>query len=147
MPSIQMLEKVMTYIHNWFLHSVTAGAWEITDGTVVIPGLLDGQYFRIVGSVFNDGLHQYPANDLADETFDGQVWGLAVPKDFIALVDEIEEWETKYGAAAASPYASESFENYSYSLGSDVTSGGNTDPATGWQRQFMARLIPYRKLA
>lgn len=142
-----MLEKVLTYIHNWFLHDITAGQWEIKGGTIDLPHLQDGQYFRIVGSVFNDGLHQHPATDLQDETFTGQVWGLAIPKALVELANEIDDWNEKYGESASSPYSSESFENYSYSMASGTAGNGNADPATGWQREFMAQLIPYRKLA
>ena len=142
-----MLSQVMTYIHNWFIKTVSRGSWAISDGTITVDGLQEGQYFRIVGSVFNDGLHTYPATDLHDETFTGEVWGLAVPPDFIKLVNEIEEWAEKNAESIDSPYASESFGGYSYTKSTDVSGGSNTDPANGWQRHFMARLIPYRKLA
>lgn len=146
MPSIQTLEKIMSYIHNWFVYQITVDEWEIVGNSLDLPFLQDGQFFRVVGSVFNDGLHQYPADDLQDETFKGGIWGLAIPRDFIALAEEIEEWESKYGTAASSPFASESFENYSYSKGADAKAN-SADPATGWQRIFMARLNAYRKLA
>lgn len=141
-----MLEKVLTYIHNWFERAVIVDEWEIKDQSLDLSFLQDGQYFRIVGSVFNDGLHQYPADDLRDEKFRGAVWPLAIPRDLVELAGEIKEWDEKHGAEAASPYASESFGGYSYSLGSDVSGSGSEDPTNGWQRAFMARLIPYRKL-
>lgn len=147
MPSNQTLEQILISIHNWFLRDVTAGEWEIKEGNVDLPNLQEGQYFRIIGSVFNDGLHQYPANDLQDETFTGQVWGLAIPKAMLELADEIEDWIKKYGESVSSPFNSESFENYSYSKASGTMGNGNADPATGWQREFMARLTPFRKLA
>lgn len=50
------------------------------DGGITLPFLQEGQYFRVVGSVFNDGLYQYPTKDMIDEIFDGAVWALAVPK-------------------------------------------------------------------
>lgn len=141
-----MLQKVLTFIHNWFERDVIAGQWQITGGTLELPHVQEGQYYRIVGSVFNDGLHQYPSDDLKDETFRGGVWALAIPPDLIALAKEIEEWESKYGEATAGPYASESFGGYSYSLAGSVAGGGSEDPTNGWQRQFSARLIPYRKI-
>lgn len=141
-----MLEKVLTYIHNWFERDVIVSQWQITEGTIELPHIQEGQYYRIVGSVFNDGLHQYPSDDLKDETFSGGIWALAIPPDFIALAKEIEEWESKYGEATAGPYASESFGGYSYSLADSVAGGGSEDPTNGWQRHFRARLIPYRKI-
>ena len=86
-----MLEEVLRHLNNWFLvpDGIHSGEFIVQDGRLTLPFLQDGQYFRVVGSVFNDGLHQYPANDMTGETFTGAVWVLAVPKAVIALADEI----------------------------------------------------------
>lgn len=146
MPSIQTLEKVMTYIHNWFEVSIRPGTWEVTGGCLDLPFLIDGQYFRITGSVFSDGLHQYPDTELKDERFSGIIYGLAVPQAVVELAQEIEQWESDNAKALNSPYSSESFGGYGYSKDSSVSGGGNDDPAGGWQRHFMSRFIPWRKL-
>lgn len=140
-----MLEKVLTYIHNWFEVAVVRSEWSIEDGALELSHVQEGQYYRIVGSVFNDGLHKHPAEDLQDESFTGAVWALAIPKALLELTEEIEGWVEQYGAAAESPFNSESFENYSYSKGA-AASANNGSPANGWQEHFEARLIPYRKL-
>ena len=76
-----MLEQVLMHLKNWFLvpGGIHEGTYTIEDGGITLPFLENGQYFRICGSVFNDGLHQYPVSDLKAETFDGAVWALAVP--------------------------------------------------------------------
>ena len=112
-----MLEQVLMNIRNWFTvdggsHS---GTFTIKDGCITLPFLADGQYFSIGGSVFNDGLHQYPATDLVDEEFSGAIWALAIPPAVVDLADEIGAWQEKNGEASASPYQSESFGGYSYS--------------------------------
>ena len=106
-----MLEQVLMHLKNWFLvpGGIHEGTYTIEDGGITLPFLVNGQYFRICGSVFNDGLHQYPASDLKEETFDGTVWALAVPQAVIDLSTEIESWQTKNGDASVSPYQSESF--------------------------------------
>lgn len=140
-----MLEQVLTHIHNWFQVDIRHGTYTIRDGGVTLPFLQDGQYFRIVGSLFNDGLHQYgPSMELLqDETFDGAVWALAVPKSVADLAGEIAAWQEKYGAVIDSPYTSESFGGYSYSKASGA---GDSAGSGGWQTAFRARLNPYRKL-
>ena len=77
-----MLEEVLRHLNNWFLvpDGVHTDTYTIEGGGITLPFLQSGQYFRVVGSVFNDGLHQYPATDMIDETFDGAIWALAVPK-------------------------------------------------------------------
>lgn len=139
-----MLEQILEHLHNYFVvpNGVHEGVFTITDGKVELPFLQKGQYFRICGSVFNDGLHQYTdglALHLADETFDGTVWALAIPKSVLDLAAEIEAWEEKN--AAETPFVSESFGGYSYSRATNA----NGQPA-GWQDVFRARLNPYRKL-
>lgn len=139
-----MLEDILRHLNNWFLVDVYEGTFTVENGSVALPFLQNNQYFRIIGSVFNDGLHQYPATDLTDETFTGTVWTLAVPKAVVTLSNEIDEWQTKFGDAVASPYTSESFGGYSYTK----ASGGKADTSagTGWQDAFRNRLNAWRKL-
>ena len=94
-----MLEQVLRHLNNWFLApgGIHEDTYTIQDGGVALPFLKNGQYFRICGSVFNEGLHQYPAYALTDETFAGAVWSLAVPKAVVELAGEIAEWERRMG--------------------------------------------------
>ena len=139
-----MLEQVLMHLKNWFLvpGGIHEGTYTIEDGGITLPFLENGQYFRICGSVFNDGLHQYPASDLKSESFEGTVWALAVPQAVIELASEIEAWQKKNGDASVSPYQAESFGGYSYSKATDSASGG----AVTWQTAFRSRLNNYRKL-
>ena len=139
-----MLEQVLMNIRNWFpvKGGIYSGTFTIKDGGITLPFLADGQYFRICGSVFNDGLHQYPASDLKAETFEGTVWALAVPQAVIELASEIESWQKKNGEASVSPYQSESFGGYSYSKATDAETGG----AVTWQSAFKKQLSAWRKI-
>lgn len=148
-----MLEEAMRYVNNRFdrdrdgvaIGSLN-GEFTASGGSMFVPGLKDGQWFWVEGSDLNDGLHQYPADDLVDETFKGRVVFLRVPKAFRELADEIEEWCTANADAIGGPYQSESFGGYSYSKATGGTQG-NEMPAAAWQVQFGARLRPYRKLS
>ena len=137
-----MLEQGLRHLNNWFLVDIHEGTFTVENGSIALPFLQTNQYFRICGSMFNDGLHQYPASDLKEETFEGTVWALAVPQAVIELASEIEAWETKNGDASVSPYESESFGGYSYSKATDGASGG----AVTWQTAFRSRLSAWRKL-
>lgn len=142
-----MLEEVLAYINNWFDKEKVYNDFSIVGGSFAkdIPMLQEGQYFRIEGSIFNDGLHQWPATDLDDESFTGCVVGLAVPKAVIALADSIAEWQESHGDAASGPFQSESFNNYSYSLKTAQSgSGGVTE--YGWKAEFRPQLNRWRKL-
>nr|DAH16766.1 MAG TPA: Protein of unknown function (DUF3199) [Caudoviricetes sp.]DAS04277.1 MAG TPA: Protein of unknown function (DUF3199) [Caudoviricetes sp.] len=136
-----MLETVLQNLNNWFLvpDGVHAGEFTVQGGQLTLPFLQTGQYFRVVGSVFNDGLHQYPVADLTDETFTGSVWALAVPKAVIELAEEIDAWQTKNGDPG--PFTSESFGGYSYSKATNASG-----MAVGWQDVFKSRLNDWRRI-
>ena len=130
----------MNHIHNFFPVKGAAITGEITIGdwifdtlnfdvgvtedtkdlrystTAIRLPLQDGQYYLVSGSIFNDGVYQYHKGNTAplqEETFNGVVVPLAIPKPFLSLVDEISEWQAKNGNLGA--YQSESFGGYSYS--------------------------------
>ena len=145
-----MLTELCQELRNWFVKEQHDGTFVISGGVLTAPFLSNGQYYRIIGSVFNDGVHKFgDTNDtLTNETFTGSVWALAIPKAVIKLATEIEEWQTKYGsagAAAMSPFASESFGGYSYSKGSRGSFEGGSGSAS-WQDAFANRLNMWRKL-
>lgn len=136
-----MLEQVLQHLNNWFLvpDGIHTGEFTVQDGGITLPFMQTGQYFRVVGSIFNDGLHQYPAEDLTNETFDGAVWALSVPRSVITLANEIAAWETKNGATG--PFTSESFGGYSYSKATN-----SKGVAVGWREVFAGRLNAWRRI-
>ena len=144
-----MLTELCAELKNYFLRDREAdihyGSYTISGGSIVLPFLLAGQYFRIVGSALNDGVYEYPAVGLTDETFAGAVWAMAVPPTVIALADDIEAWNAKNADALASPYTSESFGGYSYTKASGASSSGGG--AYSWKDQFASRLAKYRRLS
>lgn len=136
-----MLTELCGVLRNWFETDRISGTYTVENGSIALPFLQEGQFFRIVGSVFNDGVHQYPDYGMADETFDGSVWPMAVPSAVLTLESEIRAWQEKNGDAAASPFTSESFGGYSYSKGSASANGAVT-----WQTTFKSRMNQWRKI-
>lgn len=140
-----ILTEICQYLRNWFPKKAWIDDFVISNVNITgTPGsdleLVDGAYYRIKGSLFNDGLFKFPT-ELKDETFSGAVWLCAIPEAVVQLAQEIENWQTTYGKQAASPFQSESFTNYSYSKGSGGSSGD-----TSWQTVFASRLAPWRKI-
>jgi hypothetical protein len=136
-----MLEQVLLYLNNWFEVAEYSGEFSVEDGSITLPFLVPGQYFRIIGSVFNDGVYQYSASDLTDETFTGTVWALAVPPAVVSLTEEMSTWQEKNGEKADGPYQSESFAGYTYTKASN----GKGGTVTVWDA-FKTRLAAWRKL-
>lgn len=148
-----ILEDVLWHIHNWFVRdSMTVSGCEISEGALpasVTSSLMPTQWYRITGSVLNDGLHQHPADDLTDETFDGTIDTLVIPRPLLRVVEEIADWIDDYDEgmrkAMRSPYQSESFDGYSYTNKAASASNSGSGGLTGWQAEFAARLNPWRK--
>lgn len=149
-----MLTRLCGYLRNYFEKEKIYGTFTINNGTITgdgwavdyAPTVQENQYIRIVGSVFNDGVWQFKGSGitgLQNETFDGAIWLLAIPKDVLAIADEIKTWETTYGEAVNSPFSSESLSSNSYSY--SKASGGDGASVT-WQSVFGSRLTQWRKI-
>ena len=143
------LEKVCADIHNYFTDGVTPieGEFTVDGGTIALEGVKEGQYFRVEGSDLNDGVYQYPPTDMIEETFEGVVTPMRVPRAVLAIAQEVEDWEAQYGATMRSPMSSESVIGvYSYSKATASNGTGATADADAWSSAFRARLDPWRKL-
>lgn len=154
-----ILTDICQELRNWFdrYEDKFTGNFVISGG--VISGdsefeLKPNQYFRIIGSAFNDGVHKYTQNveddNLVDEEFEGVVWAMAVPPSVVALSEEIDAWLEKYGGANGamrSPYQSESFGGYSYNKASGGSGGESGGGSSGsWQSVFANELNKWRKI-
>ena len=137
---MEMLEAVLTHLRNWVPVRCDTGTFTIASGIPDVDFLRPGQYYRIKGSVFSDGLHVYQSGEtLTDETFEGEIWALAIPKSVRELAIEITAYTEKN---PVTDKVSESFGGYSYSRAS-----GTTGAPTGWQGAFASRLTPYRRIS
>ena len=152
------LTELCQELKNWFVRRTYTGTIELADdGKVYCNGnlvqLLYGQYYRVKGSVFSDGIHKYPEPPLVDATheiFSGTVWTMAVPKPVLVLAKDISDWRAKYESvesAAMSPFTSEQVPNYSYSKSSNNnSSSGENGGVSGWKSVFASRMNAWRKI-
>ena len=143
-----MLTQICQYLRNWFERDKYIGSFIISGGVLTYADgtalpLLNGQYFRIVGSILNDGVHN-TADMLTDEEFTGAVWSMAIPADFLALAQNIDAWCAEYADAINTPYQSETVGNYSRTL--KKSSGSDTAAVGTWEGQFASQLGPWRKI-
>ena len=135
------LTNLCAELRNYFETKKRFGTFTISGGSISPSDFLqDGQYYRIVGSVFNDGVHRHPAHDLTDETFDGAVWAMAVPPAVVELLQKIQEFEAAT-ANAPTAYTSESFGGYS-----DTKATDENGLPVGWRSVFKSELNRWRKL-
>ena len=140
-----MLEELLRTLNNWFEKDSLVGDFKVSGGALLVPDgfIKDGQYIRVIGSTFNDGLHCWPVSDMVDEEFSGEVMALAIPPAVISLSSEIDRWRADNQKALDAPYASESFGGYSYSK---EGSGSSQNVSTGWRAHFRDQLNQWRRL-
>lgn len=131
------IAAVMRRVRNFFERESIEGSFTITGG--VLEPMLDAPYIAISGSAWHDGVFPYGElpEDRPDETFDGNVWGLHPPLDFLMLCEQIAEYEAKNPVGA---YQSESFAGYSY------TRATISGACIGWEAAFGMQLAPYRRM-
>ena len=142
-----MLDELCAELRNYFIKSDKDkhyGKFTINGG--VFSPSLDflqfGQYYRIVGSTFNDGVHKYQGCCLLeDEEFDGAIWAMSVPPAVVKLSEEIKAYVDS-DAAKPSPFTSESFGGYSYTKATD-----ENGVAASWQTVFAKRLNKWRRIS
>ena len=114
-----MLDKLLRELGwyrrpNKYVNQIKVEKFTIEGGNITPSDFLkENDYYRIIGSRFNDGLYQYPNSDLTDEEFDGAVWVMRIPPAVITLAQDIEKY-AQSDAGKQSAYVSESFGGYSY---------------------------------
>ena len=145
-----MLTEICAWLRNWFPLEKVFGTFVIENGELQTQysggelDLVDGQYFRVIGSRLNDGVCLNGAGGLSDEVIDGAVWTMAVPPAVQKIADEIGAWMERYNSVdALGPYSSESFGGYSYTK-AQAANGNEFTP--GWVQTFGGRLSPWRKI-
>lgn len=168
-----MLEEILAHLHNWFPANggKHTGTFKIVSGVLDVDFLRPGQYYRIRGSVFNDGLHRAavpPSTSdgaLSEEDLsaheaaatsanvNGSATELSEEKDEVftgevwalaipaRIISLAEEIAAWREKNPETDKVSESFGGYSYTRGSSSTTGA----PGGWQAAFASRLNPYRR--
>lgn len=148
-------------LRNWFDVDRHFGTFEIENGTIDLDFIREGQFYRLVGSK-QDGIYfvenykklmfvksisdgtQSDFNidgiEAKDETFNGAIWELSFPLNFVLFYENVCDWETKYADKVNSPFQSESFGGYSYSK-----ANGSNGGLTVWDK-FASDLLRWQKI-
>ena len=150
----QMLTEVCNNLKNWFCHEKNIGKIEISGGVLYCNNntieIKENQYYRVIGSIFSDGIWKYDGEEIPqDETFEGAIWTLAIPAAFLAIIEEMKEWEELNGGAGSemmSPFQSESFGGYSYSKSGGGSANGDSSAAPSAFSVYSKRLNIWRKI-
>ena len=137
-----MLETILEHLHNWFTVKIHSGTFRIVSGVLECDFIAENQYYRVKGSIFNDGLYKRGVDDkrMTDELFLGEVWALAIPKKVVSLSEKIANWCENN---PVTDKVSESFGGYSYTK---VGSGTQSAETGGWQVAFRKELNAWKKV-
>lgn len=130
------LDDYCAELKNYFIadfdKDIHLDKYTISNNSITLDFLDENQYFRIVGSKFNDGVYKYDNElNLIDETFNGAIWAMSIPPQFIEAVSEATTYLTAHPNAMV--LQSESFGGYSYTRsigGSTALNGFGYLPST-----------------
>lgn len=143
----QILTAVCRSLPRFFERSSESGTFTIENE--ILTGntgtYLVGSYIALTGSILNNGV--YLVNDsmitlqgARNETFDGIIYQLAIPQDFLSMVEEIQSnIEATAKQDAGQGITSFSFGGYSESRA--TTADG---VVASWREVYKSRLTPYR---
>lgn len=139
---LQTVAALMRQCRNYFEDGYLDGTFRITGN--VLEGVSGAHYVYISGSQFHNGVWEMCDGYLTgrdidpfhDEEFDGRVWFLNPPFDFIDLCVSVKTYEEKNPMSAI---IRENFGGYSREW-ADMMMG-----KTGAE-VFANRLIPYRRM-
>ena len=135
---------VMRQCRNYFETGYIDGTFRITGNA--LSGAEGDHWVYISGSAFHNGVWEVcdgyltgrSVDGLHDEEFEGRVWFLDPPEEFLELCKTIKTYEGKNPVGA---FVQERFGEYSYTR-------ANSDTAAdmGWQNVFSAELAAYRRM-
>ncbi len=144
-----MLTEICAYLRNHFDRDSSGNRIPSWTEDISITGrelvgfsdrLLPGQYFRILDSNLNDGVHMYGDEDLNDEEFLGTIQPMRIPPAVVEISQELKSYREKYADVIESPISSENFFGYSWSA---KASGSEASPIPD---HLAKRLAPWRKI-
>lgn len=142
------ITRMCTILHNFFTdkNHIFYNIYTIPDNILNNNFINKGQYFRITGSCFNNGVYCNISEDLKrlkNETFKGSIWVMDVPPDFISLCEEVERFNAKIAELSGNfrGYSAESWGGYSYNLPTSAPSYMHD-----WQYKIKQAMNAYRKI-
>ncbi len=135
---------VMRQCRNYFETGYIDGTFRITGNA--LSGAEGAHWVYISGSAFHNGVWEVcggyltgrSVDGLHDEEFEGRVWFLDPPEEFLELCKTIKTYEEKNPVGAL---VQERFGEYSYTR---TNSGSASD--MGWQKVFSMELAAYRRM-
>ena len=132
--------ELCVYTHNFFDGADDPIAGEFVFEPDTIPaGVVQGQYFLVCGSIFNDGVHKAGDGSLTAETFRGTVQPMRVPPAFVELAQKVTDYDAALPGGGL--YTSQSFAGWSGTL----ATGSDGLPANGVTR-YRNEINQWRKL-
>lgn len=139
---LKSLSAVMRQCRNYFETGYIDGTFQITGN--VLTGVSGAHFVYISGSIYHNGVWELcdgyltgrDVDGLHDEEFDGRVWLLDPPPDFLDLCKAIDDYET---ANPMSPIIRETFGGYSREWAESMM--GKTGSAV-----FAHLMAPYKRM-
>jgi len=157
----EMIINIMREIRRTFEVSAESSEYIIENGTINLKEhYLVGEWILVQGSRLNNGIYRIGAVNgtilplytlsngsddenptCADESFQGCVWRLNLPRDFIEMAEEITAWSNK-----SDNVPSDVVSHSVVGLYSETRATGHDGLPLGWKQVFGKRLGAFRRM-
>ena len=139
------MTELMRAVRNCFVTGAADGLWRVEGGTLMgDTPLPHSGWVALEGR----GVYDLASGDLPDGEWEGRIWLLEPPADFLRLLEDINAWLAKTDddsiTSGAVTRRRESFGVYATETEYGVS--GTSDTPVDWQSVFAARLAPYRRM-
>lgn len=135
------LTNLCDYANNYFEKAYESGDFVISSNSIHVANeYKEGQYVRVMDSLLNDGVYKVHSfaggvivleGTLIDESFNGYIVSMCIPKEFVDLVAPMNAYDNQVNKGVSS----ESIPNYSVSYDSNSNS----------YKHFAAQIDRYHK--
>lgn len=142
------MTELMRAVRNCFLAGAADGAWRVADGRLTGSEALPEGWAAVEGyGAFRLGPGGV-GSGLPDGQWEGRVWLLQPPEDFLRLLEDVNGWLARQekSAALAGQAVTRRRESFGAYAAETAYAAPAADASLNWQEAFADRLRPFRRM-
>ena len=139
------MTELMRAVRNCFVTGAADGLWRVEGGVLTGDTPLPHGWVAIEGRGVFAVTPGNPVEGLPDGEWEGRIWLLEPPGDFLRLLEDINAWLAKTGDESIIS-GTVTRRRESFGVYATETEYGASGASGGWQSAFADRMAPYRRM-